>query len=196
MSHEKRVSINTNVRQSTHTHTHSMYAHASCLYYASIYWIMYELSASVFLWQMLSSVTHPALKCLPAPPHTPLSNTHTHTCIVDMYRGHTRASLTQYGCFCAKQMLSHLYHMLSRLLYRTMTHIHTSQLRTGVKALLSGFHTKQRTKWDRETASRCRRGSPFMSASVELITALEIKMRGSNEGLLEIRIPLAVSAAV
>lgn len=36
----------------------------------------------------------------------------------------------------------------------------------------------------------------FMSASVELITALEIKMRGSNEGLLEIRNLLAVSAAV
>lgn len=36
----------------------------------------------------------------------------------------------------------------------------------------------------------------FMLASVELITALEIKMRGSNEGLLEIRNLLAVSAAV
>lgn len=36
----------------------------------------------------------------------------------------------------------------------------------------------------------------FMSASVELITAMEIKMRGSNEGLLEMRNLLAVSTAV
>lgn len=35
-----------------------------------------------------------------------------------------------------------------------------------------------------------------MSASVELITALEIKMRSLNEGLLEIGNLLAVSAAV
>lgn len=76
--------------------------------------------------------------------------------------------------------------------------LRNSQLRKRVKGLISGYcsHKAEERASEREMPSRCQPASPFKSASVELIRAPEIKMRGCNERLLEIRSLLAVGAAV
>lgn len=125
-------------------------------------------------------------------PHTLPPPQHKHL----LYRGHTRAWWGQYGCFYTKQMPSHSLQTLSALQKWLVFTLDNSQVRTGVKASLSGYCSHKEEERMREMPSRCRPASPFKSASVELIRAQEIKMRGWNERLLEIRNLLAVSTAV
>lgn len=149
-----------------------MYAHGPCLYNASVWWIMYELSGSVFPWQMLSSVTHPALE---APPHTTPQHIYTHP----VPRSH-KGMVGTVGSLLLRTSARSLW-ILSWLLYSTVTRIHawykSSEDRNKgfIKWIL---FTQSRGENEGEMPSRCQPASPFKSAIVELIRAPEIKMRG------------------
>lgn len=137
---------------------------------------------------------HSSSSWMPTHPlHAPLPDIHT-SCpeVTQGHGGDSRVasawnkccpihSKYYYGCFTEHQLIFSL---------------HNSQLRTGVKALLSGYCSQRRGENEREMPSCCQPASLFKPASVELIKAPEIKMRGWSERLLEIRNLLAVNTAV